>query len=184
MTRARENADHYAGSTSASDLDSGTLPAARLPLGSVLQVVHNFSTTEVTTSTGTGVVAVAHSILTSNATNKVLAIVGVNIAQSGGTSAQKYAGLTLECSEADTVTYGPYDGTGYFGIRANFTSSIFTHFTGYYHIQQLFEPDYEGTITVTAKAHSYTGAGTTVDANDASTINGRSHITLMEIAST
>ena len=37
MSRARLNADHYAGSTSASDLDSGTLAVARMAAGTVIQ---------------------------------------------------------------------------------------------------------------------------------------------------
>jgi len=45
MSRARQNADHYAGSTSASDLDSGTLAITRMAAGTVLQILQ-FETTE------------------------------------------------------------------------------------------------------------------------------------------
>jgi hypothetical protein len=46
-----DNSWQTAGSTSATDLTSGTLPTARLPTGSVLQVVRVDTTTEVSGST-------------------------------------------------------------------------------------------------------------------------------------
>ena len=62
------------GSTSASDLDSGTLAAARLPVGCIIQIVQGADDTEATTSDGTWVTSVGKTITTSNSTNKILAI--------------------------------------------------------------------------------------------------------------
>ena len=64
----------------ASALSAGTLAAARLPTGSVLQVVSNTTTTGVTV-TGTTFVdtVLTQSITPSSATNKVLVLVSQNL---------------------------------------------------------------------------------------------------------
>jgi hypothetical protein len=168
----------------------GTVTAGNLsntaivyPVGHILQVVHHSSTAQFSTTTATGVTAASGAITTANATNKVLAIATAHISIAQASSGSSlYAGFSLECTSATTVNYGPKDGTGWYSVRANRVTDANADLGGYYTVQQLFEPDSQGAITVTMKVHGYPSQGHTVYVNQSSTHPGRSQLTLMEVA--
>jgi len=67
-----DNSWQTAGSTSATDLTSGTLPTARLPAGSIVQVVTAVNTSTVTTSATTFSDVMSVAFTPTNASNKLL----------------------------------------------------------------------------------------------------------------
>jgi len=119
MSRARENADHYAGSTSASDLDSGTLAIARMAAGTVIKSSFDSTasaTAIASTTKGSGTsttLTVAH---TANSTSNKLWI-HVNLhyyiyhSAGMGFGLEIHDGSSVVSTDTSTDTY-KFDQTG------------------------------------------------------------------------
>jgi hypothetical protein len=180
--------------TNSSITTLGTVTAGNLsnsaivyPAGHVIGTIFNSSASQTTTTTGTAALAVSASIVTSNSTNKVLAIATVQCTSVRASGVQVLFGFSMTCTSATTAIFGPLDGNGYYSIHDQLPTTADRTFGGYYTVQKLFEPDSEGTITVQVYGHSYSGTGNTLTMNKTGTTGyqgGISSITLMEIVST
>jgi hypothetical protein len=100
--------------TNASNISSGTLGKARLPTGSVLQVVQGTTSTNVTTSTtattDTGLTA---TITPTSSTSKILVIVSQNFLVSGGGTNSGSIYLVRNSTQINTSgTYPIWTTTG------------------------------------------------------------------------
>ena len=150
-------------STSASDLASGTLPSARLPAGSVLQVVqglytNNFSTTS-TSYVDTGLSA---SITPSSTSSKIL----VMVSQQG-----------FKAGSSDTYYYNILRGSTQIGeTRVQIQTTSQSSAGNYLH--RLDSPSTTSSITYKTQVHSDSG---NIIYFQWST-EGSAAITLMEIA--
>jgi hypothetical protein len=164
---------------------SGIVGSDVYPAGHVIQVVHHFSTSAASTSSTTGVTAVSGAIILSNATNKIWAMASVTASTAKTTANDTYFGFTFECTSATTITYGPKDGTGYYAVRLNGAGTAgAVNIGAIYTMNEIFEPDLVGSITVTLKGHSYPSTNSTLTVNPNATSHGRSTLTLMELAAT
>ena len=179
-------------SDNASALTSGTLPIARMAAGTVVQVTFVKSADDGSDAgSGTGqVLACAGTITPSSGTNKILAVgmVHMQIANNDAGDAY-YGGINMITSgtigNAQTVRFGQYNGTGYYGIKIyveGWTDAL--RMTQMYHVQTLFDPQTTNEVTVSLNGHGYnTNNGTvSVNENAGSTPYGQhSALTLMEI---
>jgi hypothetical protein len=167
-------------------LANATITSGTFPAGHILQVVNHVSTTHATTTTASGVTAVSGAITLSNATNKIAMIASVTGAAHKTTANDQYMGLSVECTSATTIIYGPQDSTGYYGIRLNGAGVAgAVNFGGVFTLNELLEPDQSGAITVTIKAHGYPSTNTTVHVNPQDGVaDARSTLTLMEVVAT
>ena len=168
------------GSANATLVTSGTLPRARLPAGSVLQVVSATKTNAFTTTSLTlvDVTGLSVSITPSSASNKVLVLVDVKgtsqdaVASSGDSGVVLVRGATsLAVSTAGSVNF-----TGQLSGRLSGSSALtFTASVSY-----LDSP--ATTSSTTYKIQSLAGAGTLFINTDANgTVGSVSTITVMEI---
>ena len=112
--------------TNASNISSGTLGKARLPTGSVLQVVNATYATN-TTTTGTTFIdtGLSASITPTSSSSKILVSVTHPIAKYGGSTAGPYMSLKLLRNSTDLSTFEKqtlYTGTT---VEINGTTSTF-----------------------------------------------------------
>ena len=177
------------GSTSASDLDSGTLAAARLPVGCIIQIVQGADDTEATTSDGTWVTSVGKTITTSNSTNKILAI-GTARGELDRSSDLSQGGIRMESSSSGTdqiIYYYPGSNSDAIALGTSPPYGLggYARWTFAYTMTYVFEPDYTGAVTITMKGRSF-NANTTMTMNKAGTSpnNTHSQLLLMEVVAT
>ena len=95
----------------------------------------------------------------------------------------------MECDSADTVTYGPYNGEGYYGVQVITANAEVNTFAQYSSVSQLFDPLEAGSRLVSVKVHTYDSEGDTLKSNPyvgpaGGNIHGRSDLTLMEVVAT
>ena len=184
MTRSRDNADHYSGSTSASDLASGTLAAARLPVHSIIQIVQNDSETQVVNTTSTWETAVSKEITLSSATNKVLAIGTARGELRDSGSAYGQGGIRMRSSSSgtdQTIDHNPGgDAAEPYGLTGDVRWSFI------YTMSYLFEPDYLGAVTIYMEGRVHNTGNDTMYLNmtGSSGYNTHSQILLMEVVAT
>jgi hypothetical protein len=108
------NATIASGNISASILTSGTVPSARQPTGSVLQVVNATYSTEVSTGSSTfSDTGLSASITPSSATNKILVLVDIQ-----GTKNNNNTGLDLILVRGSTNILQFAKNAGYTGTTA------------------------------------------------------------------
>ena len=163
---------------SASNLASGTLPAARLPVGTVLQVVSTTLTTLVTASADTWTTITSASITPSSSSNKILIMFNMPVALVGQeTISRVLRGATVitEYSGGDVTQIGwSFTGASGAGWTGAMLSGSF-----------LDSPSTTSSTTYNLQAYQQ---GTTLYVNRTSgttstdSAGGVTTITLMEIA--
>jgi len=155
--------------TNASNISSGTLGKARLPTGSVLQVVNaTYGTGSSTTSTTYVDTGLTASITPSSSTSKILVLVDIaDAGKNGGTA--PYAKFNIVRASTQIIEFSKqlgYTAT----ITANYIGSVGTNY--------LDSPSTTSAITYKVQ-YAINGGGGTVEINAS---GGVSTITLMEIA--
>ena len=156
----------------ASNVTTGTLPAARLPAGSVLQVItatfNNYASTSSTAFVTTGFSA---SITPSSATNKILVLMSAN----GSVSASNVQmTATIYRGGTDIITGGNGQGLVYSSAGASLTNP--------YSLQWLDSQATTSSTTYTIYFRNALNAAGAVNFNvTASSGQGTASIILMEI---
>ena len=174
---------------SAANITSGTLAIGRLPAGSVLQVVSNTTSTQVSISsitfTDSGLSA---SITPTSATSKILVM--ITQAVDVFSTARFDNGMGIRLLRDSTTIWNPSvsgsaNGAGYGGtyISVGTTASIF-EIDAQIPVTYLDSPATANTITYKTQGGLYSAANSTTLTFQASGVgnNGKSQITLMEIA--
>jgi len=180
------------GSANATLVTSGTLPTARLPAGSVLQVVQGIKTDTFVSSatvTDTAVTGLTVSITPTSASSKILVFVNLGIGSENGQGGASKLTRTIsatvtQLSLADTAgsrSRGSFAGSAYRGNASNYTN-IF----GHQGLTYLDSPTTTSAITYGVQVSSISNGTyinrTEADANGTDTYRGVSYITVMEIA--
>jgi len=180
------------GSANATLVTSGTLPTARLPTGTVLQVVQGIKTDTFVTSasaTDTAVTGLTVSITPTSASNKILVFVNLGIGSENGQGGASKLTRTIsatvtQLSLADSAgsrSRSSFAGSAYRGNASNYTN-IF----GHQGLTYLDSPTTTSAITYGVQVSSITNGTyinrTEADGNSNDTFRGVSYITVMEIA--
>ena len=159
------------GSANATLITSGTLPGARLPTGSVLQVANaTYSTTTSTSTTTYADSGLTVSITPSSATSKVLVLVSINGVSKSGVDCCLNARLNRDATSISNITgLAAYTGTTATG-------------TGSAAFNYLDSPASTSSTTYKVQIAS-SNAGRSVSINDYAAVLGSvSAITVMEIS--
>jgi hypothetical protein len=159
---------------------SGKLPTARLPAGSILQVVQANTTTPVTVSTGTYTdTGLSASITPTSATSRILVLIQqscyVTITPGTGTG----GGVKLLRGSTDIYNPMPTDNVGPYGF---YTGSNSLYWTA--NLQYLDSPATTSSITYKTQGRPYSpgSAHTIIFQVGGALLNAGSSIILMEIA--
>jgi len=167
----------------ASALSAGTLAAARLPAGSVLQVIQGSTNTEtIIASTTFADTSLSASITPTSSNSKILIFINqlYNISR---TANAQFGGIRL-LRGSTVITNpavdagGPYDFGGAFGSTTSF------NFYGRITVIYLDSPSTTSSTTYKTQGAIYytSNFGTSKYQPSGSSYNGTSYITLMEIA--
>ena len=181
-----DNSWQTAGSTSASDLDSGTLGTARMPTGSVLQCLHVQTTTGNSSSTTTTYANFTNLTLTINpiaTSSKVFGLINAHIYPDSHTADSWH---TANFAVHHSIVGGA-SGVMYLSAGAvsqytfgSYTSSDTDRKMGRTGMTFLHSPSTTAATTYQVQYNSGQGGGMTVYENSVS--YGRSELVLMEIA--
>ena len=165
------------GST-AGTLEFGSLVSSDMPTGSVLQVVHGSTSTEVNvdvaTYTDTGLSA---SITPNSTSSKILIFVNQHVLFYRGANGMGLGVNILR--DSTTIHETAQDSTGPFDFYNNNSTSQYTRFS----LMKLDSPSTTSSITYKTQGRPYTAANSGgAQFQTDSVIDGTSYITLIEVA--
>ena len=162
------------------------LDAIVYPVGHILQVRENEETSGGSTTTDTGANCVAHTITLSSTSNKIW--VHANCYARATKSGSKHNALfgfrmvMTGHGSTETISYGPRDSNGFYGIRLDTVNEEINHFGGYFPFSHLFAPASVAEITIQVSVACMPSTNTTVYShNSDSGAVSRSNIVLMEV---